>query len=69
MGIDAPPMPMMAGNGPLPPGLRIDFAADRHLAAERVAVQPRALVVLRYAGQAVRRLERELFHKLYNHRG
>ena len=37
-----------------PAGLRVDFAAHRHFADERVSVQPRALVPRRHIRQAVR---------------
>ena len=51
-----------------PSCLRINLSAHADLAAKRMAVQPRALVAFRHAGQTVRRLKGEFFNKLDYHR-
>jgi hypothetical protein len=47
-----------------PAQLRVERAAHRDLAAERVAVNAPALVSLRHVRQPVRRFEAEVLHQL-----
>ena len=50
-----------------PPGLGVDVTLHRHLEAERVAMEPAALVPWRNMGEAVGRLEGEFLGEFDAH--